>query len=255
MLGGGSGAFGLLMTALGVGAAIGVVTLLVFQRRRSCREQVFIVAIVATGVSIIAVASVSTLTPALFLTAACRRDARAPRTSPASRCCRSSVADDFRGRTFATLYTIVRLCLLLSLTIGPFIASALGTRSRITWVDGDVAIGSWTVSLPGVRLALWLGGLVTVLSGLDGAPAHAPPEPGRDRRRMSTDPGRFVVLEGGEGSGKSTQANVLVKRLVRDGTRRRPHARARATRAWVRRYGSLLAARRLGDRPRGPSCC
>ena len=34
VLGGGSGSFGLLMTALGVGAAIGVITLLAFQRRR-----------------------------------------------------------------------------------------------------------------------------------------------------------------------------------------------------------------------------
>ena len=56
VLGGGSGAFGLLMTALGIGAAIGVVTLLVFQRRRKVPyEQVFTVAIIATGVSIIAV--------------------------------------------------------------------------------------------------------------------------------------------------------------------------------------------------------
>ena len=75
------------------------------------------------------------------------------------------VADDLRGRTFATLYTIVRLCLLISLTVGPFIATAFGTLSDV-WVEGDVAIGSWTVSLPGVRLALWFGGLVTVLAGL-----------------------------------------------------------------------------------------
>ena len=34
VLGGGSGSFGLLMTALGLGAAIGVVSLIVFQRRR-----------------------------------------------------------------------------------------------------------------------------------------------------------------------------------------------------------------------------
>ena len=34
---------------------------------------------------------------------------------------------------------------------------------------------------------------------------------------MSTDPGRFVVLEGGEGSGKSTQAKRLVKRLSETG--------------------------------------
>ena len=40
-----------------------------------------------------------------------------------------SVSDDMRGRTFSTLYTVVRLCLLLSLTLGPFVSSALGSTS------------------------------------------------------------------------------------------------------------------------------
>ena len=51
------------------------------------------------------------------------------------------------------------------MTIGPFVASAFGAISD-HWVGGDVAFGSVTISLPGVRLALWLGGLVCVLSGL-----------------------------------------------------------------------------------------
>ena len=76
-----------------------------------------------------------------------------------------SVSDDMRGRTFATLYTIVRLCLLLSLTIWPFIAGALNAISRHA-VSGRVHVGSFHISLPGVRLALWLGGGITVLSGL-----------------------------------------------------------------------------------------
>jgi hypothetical protein len=75
------------------------------------------------------------------------------------------VADDMRGRTFATLYTIVRLCLLLSLTIWPFIAGALNALSRHAF-DARVAVGRLHVALPGVRLALWLGGIVTVLSGI-----------------------------------------------------------------------------------------
>ena len=76
-----------------------------------------------------------------------------------------SVADEMRGRTFATLYAVVRICLLLSLTIGPFVASGLGAVADAT-LDGEVDVGSVTVSLPGVRLALWLGGLVTVFAGL-----------------------------------------------------------------------------------------
>ena len=58
----------------------------------------------------------------------------------------------------------MRLCLLVVVDVGPFIASALGAISD-AWVDGDVEVGSITVSLPGVRLALWLGGVVTMLAG------------------------------------------------------------------------------------------
>ena len=75
------------------------------------------------------------------------------------------VSDDMRGRTFATLYTVVRVCLLLSLTIGPFVASGLGSLSNAI-TDGSVKIGSVHLSLPGARLALWFGGLITILSGI-----------------------------------------------------------------------------------------
>ena len=69
-----------------------------------------------------------------------------------------------RGRTFATLYTIVRVCLLLSLTIAPFIAGALNAFSKHA-INGHARIGGFHISLPGSRLALWLGGAVTVWSG------------------------------------------------------------------------------------------
>ena len=73
--------------------------------------------------------------------------------------------DDMRGRTFGTLYTIVRLCLLISLTIWPFISGALNAIFEHA-VGGKVHVGSFGVALPGARVALWLGGVVTVLSGL-----------------------------------------------------------------------------------------
>jgi hypothetical protein len=69
-----------------------------------------------------------------------------------------------RGRTFSTLYTIVRVCLLLSLTVAPFVAGVLNVISQHA-VNGRAHIGSFHFGLPGVRLALWLGGGITVLSG------------------------------------------------------------------------------------------
>jgi dTMP kinase len=163
VLHGGPASFGLLMTALGVGAALGVVTLLWLQRRLP-RQAVFTTAVVATGSSIIAVASMSSLGPAFFLVALLGAGAGCAYVTGFTML-QESVSDDMRGRTFSTLYTIVRVCLLLSLTIAPFVAGALNAISQHA-LDGRARIGSFHISLPGVRLALWLGGGVTVFSGL-----------------------------------------------------------------------------------------
>jgi dTMP kinase len=163
VLHGGNAAFGLLMTALGIGAAIGVVTLLWLQRRLP-RQFVFTTAVVATGAAIIAVASMSSLLPAFVLVAVLGASAGCAYVTGFTML-QESVSDDMRGRTFATLYTIVRLCLLLSLTIWPFIAGGLNAISHHA-LNSGIHEGRLHVALPGVRLALWLGGGITVFSGL-----------------------------------------------------------------------------------------
>lgn len=163
VLHGGPASFGLLMTALGIGAAVGVFTLLWLQRRLP-RQFVFTTSVVATGVSIIAVASMSSLLPAFALVAVLGAAAGCAYVTGFTML-QESVHDDMRGRTFATLYTIVRLCLLLSLTIWPFIAGGLNAISRHA-INGRVHLGRLHMELPGVRLALWLGGGITVISGL-----------------------------------------------------------------------------------------
>jgi dTMP kinase len=163
VLGGGPSAFGLLMTALGVGAALGVVTLLAFQRRLP-RETVFVAAVVATGIAIIATGWVSSLTPALILVAALGAGAGCAYVTGFT-LLQECVSDDMRGRTFATLYTVVRVCLLLSLTLGPFISGGLGSLFD-TVTNNQVTVGGVGLALPGPRLALWFGGLITVGSGI-----------------------------------------------------------------------------------------
>ena len=163
VLGGGNSTFGILMIAFGVGAAIGVVTLLMVQRRLP-RQAVFTTAVVATGAAMAGAGSVSSLTPALFLVALLGAGAGCGYITGFT-VLQESVSDDMRGRTFSTLYTVVRFCLLLSLTIGPFVSSALGSLSK-SITDGSVKIGTVHLSLPGARLALWFGGLVTILSGI-----------------------------------------------------------------------------------------
>jgi dTMP kinase len=162
VLGAGSAGFGVLMTALGLGAGIGVPTLLWLQRRLP-HERVFFAAVVATGVGMIATAFVSTLTPATFIVAAVGGAAASGYVTGFT-LLQESVSDELRGRIFGALYTIVRLCLLASLTIAPFISSALDAISKST-IDRRIEVGQFSLSLPGVRLALVAGGLITILSG------------------------------------------------------------------------------------------
>ena len=156
LLGGTPSGFGFLETALGVGAAIGVVTLLWLQKRLP-REQVFTTAVVATGTTVILVASVSTLALAILLIAGVGAAAGCAYVTGFT-LLQESVEDEMRGRTFATLYTVVRLCLLLSLTLGPLLASIVGNH--------ELAFRSVHLALPGVRTALWLGGAFTIVSGI-----------------------------------------------------------------------------------------
>jgi dTMP kinase len=161
----GASGFGLLLTAFGIGAGLGIVTLLVVQSRvRLPRESIFVAGIISCGIAIGMVACVSDLSVAMVLVGVVGGTAGSAYVTGFT-LLQESVADEMRGRTFATLYTIVRLCLLLSLTIGPFVATALGAISDAT-VDGDLHFGSVHISLPGVRLALLLGGVITVLAGL-----------------------------------------------------------------------------------------
>src|SRR4051812_41848487 len=163
VLGGGNSSFGILMTAFGGGAAIGVVTLLMVQRRLP-RQAVFTTSVVATGGAMVAVGAVSSLAPALLLVALLGAGAGCGYITGFT-VLQESVSDEMRGRIFSTLYTLVRVCLLLSLTIGPFVASALGSLAR-SITNNSVKLGNVHLSLPGVRLALWLGGLITILAGL-----------------------------------------------------------------------------------------
>jgi dTMP kinase len=73
--------------------------------------------------------------------------------------------DQVRGRTFAALYTLIRVCLLFSLTVTPLLAGACDELSQALLEDGVIEVGGQAIGLPGVRLALWIGGLIALGSG------------------------------------------------------------------------------------------
>jgi dTMP kinase len=164
VLNGGSAAFGVLMTALGFGAAIGVVSLLWFQRRLP-RGPVFAGAVMGVGAFLVLGASCSSLAPAaLFIggVGACAGTSYVTGFTVLQ----ENVSDELRGRTFATLYTVIRLCLLISLTISPLWADFWDWVTNQLLTDQTITVGSYTYAIPGVRIALWGGGLIAYVAGI-----------------------------------------------------------------------------------------
>ncbi|MEX0665051.1 MAG: MFS transporter [Acidimicrobiia bacterium] len=163
-LGGDSATFGVLQTALGFGAAVGVVSLLAFQRRVK-RELVFELSVMATGVFLVVGATFSWLflsALAIALVGACAGMSYVTGFTTLQ----ESVEDELRGRTFATLYTVIRLCLLLTLVVSPLWADFWEWFVGLFADSHTISIGGASYALPGVRVALWVGGLMTIAAGL-----------------------------------------------------------------------------------------
>jgi dTMP kinase len=163
-LGGDAATFGVLMSALGFGAAIGVVVLLVFQKRLP-RESVFDFAVIGTGVFLMIAATLSSLFPAALavgLVGACAGTSYVTGFTVLQ----ETVQDEIRGRIFATLYTVIRMCLLVALVISPLWADFWDWIVNDVMNVGIVSLGGVDYSFPGVRIALWGGGLITLAAGL-----------------------------------------------------------------------------------------
>jgi dTMP kinase len=156
-LGGGSAAYGLLLTALGGGMAAGIIGLSIMQRKLP-HQRVFVWSVCGAGLSIIAATSMSTLTTALFFVAMLGVFAGAIYVLGFT-ILQTSVDDEMRGRVFATLYTLVRFCLLLAFAMAPFLSSLLDQISH-RLVNRHVDVLGIGIAVPGTRLTLWLGGLI-----------------------------------------------------------------------------------------------
>jgi dTMP kinase len=162
VLGAGEAGYGSLVTALGTGVALGVLAITTMQRRLP-KEWTFASAVIVAGVALVLAASVSTLTPAVILVGVIGVCAGCVYVLGFT-LLHEHVDDELRGRIFTSLYTLVRLCLLLAMTVGPLLTQAFDELSQ-RWWSGRADLGALSIPLPGVRLTLWLAGLIIVVAG------------------------------------------------------------------------------------------
>jgi dTMP kinase len=199
-----SSAFGLVMGFFGSGMIIGLLAVGALAKRVK-KDILFSASIMSLGVGLIALASTSSLGWALPIAGALGFFGGVG-YSIGYALMQETTEEELRGRTFGAAYTLIRLGTLVGLGIFPLIAGAIGGDNTLR------LFGDATLALPGSRVTLWLAGLIVVGGGVLSLTAV------RARRAMPTaapavPSSFFVVFEGGEGAGKSTQMSALVKWL------------------------------------------
>jgi dTMP kinase len=163
VLGADQSGFGVLILALGLGVAGGVITISVFQKKVP-KEWVFVVAVFVAGISLGTAASMSALEWAgafVFVLGVCAGCVYVLGFTMLH----EHVEDEMRGRIFSALYTLVRLCVLVAFAVGPFLSELFGQLSDAFLEDGHVGLFGIAISVPGVRLTLWTASAIIVVAG------------------------------------------------------------------------------------------
>ena len=163
VLNAGDGGFGFLITALGLGMAVGV-GLVSWAQRHLSKTKIFTWSLVAAGTFLIVSASTSqihfsgTMT---FCIGICAGSVYVLGFT----LLHENVADELRGRIFSTFYLLTRMCVLLALVVGPLLEETFDRLSKRFW-ERDINIFGYELFVPGVRLTLWLAALIMLAAGL-----------------------------------------------------------------------------------------
>ncbi|MDX3571184.1 dTMP kinase [Streptomyces sp. ID05-47C] len=211
-LGGGPVTYGLLVLALTGGVAVGVRTapkvLVTLPRRR-----LLALAIAFTGVALLAAGLVPDVTTVLLITALAGVGAGvAANTGHAL--LDQETEDQRRTRVTEHLHAVVRVLVALGALIAPLVAALIGPHrlenGKFVFAHGGAA---FTLMLVG---ALLLPVAALVLAKVDDRSGVPLRNDLRDALLGGDDPeqapmptGFFIALEGGDGAGKSTQAEAL----------------------------------------------
>jgi len=154
--------FNLVLFALGMGMALGVLTASVTQSRMSA-ERVFAACLIGAGATLMTASSVDRLSLAVPLVAGVGVLA-GPVYVLGFTLLHQNVANEMRGRIFAALLVLVRLCLLIALAAAPLLSDLLDPLSN-RWWGGSVGVLGSELAIPGVRLTMWIAALVILAAG------------------------------------------------------------------------------------------
>ena len=171
-LGGGDAGFGALISALGFGVAISVIGLSLIQSRLK-PEPVFVGSLFVAAACISLGATSSSMTPAVLWVGGLGLCAGAVYVLGFT-IIQTNVEDELRGRTFATLYAMIRVVVLLSFTVAPIMSRLLHSLG--------LTLG---FHLSGVRLALWGAAAIISLAGVASWLSLRDPSSARDRHPAS----------------------------------------------------------------------
>jgi dTMP kinase len=158
VLGAGASGFGVFVAALGLGVGAGIIG--VSTRQTTIRkDRAFVISVFGAGVALLLGASMWTLPLAAISVAVMGVFAGSVYVLGFA-LVHENIDDEVRGRVFVGLLTLAKLCILFSMAIGPLLAELLDRASN-SLVNGEIDIGI-EISVPGVRLALWLAGALVL---------------------------------------------------------------------------------------------
>lgn len=205
--------FGLIFIGLGLGIALGPKLIGALSRRRWFGLSICLAGVSVAGLALaphLSVAAIGTL----FVGAGAGMAFLSGTTLLGG-----EVEDEVRGRVFAFVQTSVRVVLMLAIALSGILVGAGGSP--------DLRIGGTTVPISSTRVLLFVAGVFGIFAGFwalrqmddkRGVPLW--PDVWASMRGRPLEPvgarpsnGLFVVFEGGEGAGKSTQIDLLAQHL------------------------------------------
>ncbi|HKA96123.1 MAG TPA: dTMP kinase [Streptosporangiaceae bacterium] len=270
-LNGGSAGWGVTFAAVFGGLAVGMFAGLRMLRGFS-RRRLFGLSIAGAGVPLVLIGLIPSLVAVVLLVILLGALAGVAYVTGYTIVGRE-VGDDERGRTFAFLQSGIRVILFAVIAIAPLLAGAFTALVRSVTGSGTLHVGNVDYDAIGYNLVLLLAAVVAVwlgvvsyremddrrgvplrddlASAVRGRPfAPVPGHPNGQVHEAGTHRGLLIAFEGGEGSGKTTQARLLAIWLREQGYDVVATHEPGATKVGMRLRALLLDTAHAGLSPR-----